>query len=106
MGDLPVAVGKTVVEPLKAVGQPGVFEAEQAQGRCIQIVDVVIALGGGTVMDVAMVAVLCARRGKRAREFLGIRKAGARESRRDPRLDQGSAGPRPARREAGKGWIW
>ena len=40
--------------------------------------DVVIALGGGSVMDAAKVAALCARHGKTAREFLGIRKAGAR----------------------------
>ncbi|MFA6546183.1 MAG: iron-containing alcohol dehydrogenase, partial [Limisphaerales bacterium] len=36
------------------------------------------ALGGGSVMDAAKVAALCARHGKTAREFLGIRKAGAR----------------------------
>jgi len=40
--------------------------------------DVIIALGGGSVMDAAKVAALCARHGKTAREFLGIRKAGAR----------------------------
>jgi alcohol dehydrogenase len=40
--------------------------------------DVVIALGGGSVMDAAKVAALCARHGKAAREFLGIRKAGGR----------------------------
>jgi alcohol dehydrogenase len=40
--------------------------------------DVVIALGGGSVMDATKVAALCARHGKTAREFLGIRKAGAR----------------------------
>ena len=40
--------------------------------------DVVIALGGGSVMDAAKVAALCARHGKAAREFLGIGKAGGR----------------------------
>lgn len=40
--------------------------------------DVVIALGGGSVMDAAKVAAICTRHGKTAREFLGIRKAGAR----------------------------
>ncbi len=40
--------------------------------------DVVIALGGGSVMDAAKVAALCARHGKTAREFLGLRKAGGR----------------------------
>jgi alcohol dehydrogenase class IV len=40
--------------------------------------DVIVALGGGSVMDAAKVAALCARHGKTAREFLGIRKAGAR----------------------------
>ena len=40
--------------------------------------DLVIALGGGSVMDAAKVAALCARHGRAAREFLGIRKAGAR----------------------------
>ena len=95
-------VGKTVLEQLKPVGQPGVFEPEQAQGRCIQIADAVIALGGRIVMDVGMVAALCARRGKTAREFLGIRKVGARESGRDPRLAQGRAEIRPARRESEK----
>jgi len=40
--------------------------------------DVVIALGGGSVMDATKVAALCTRHGKPAREFLGIRKAGAR----------------------------
>ena len=96
-------VGKTVVEQLKPVGQPGVFEPEQAQGRCIQIADAVIALGGRIVMDVGMVAALCARRGKTAREFLGIRKVGARESRRDPRLGQGRPEPRRAGRKSGRG---
>lgn len=40
--------------------------------------DVVIALGGGSVMDAAKVAALCAKHGKAAREFLGIGKAGGR----------------------------
>ena len=40
--------------------------------------DVVIALGGGSVMDAAKVAALCARHGKMARDFLGIGKAGGR----------------------------
>jgi len=40
--------------------------------------DVVIALGGGSVMDAAKVAALCAKHGKPAREFLGIGKAGGR----------------------------
>jgi alcohol dehydrogenase class IV len=40
--------------------------------------DVVIALGGGSVMDAAKVAALCVRHGRMAREFLGIRRAGAR----------------------------
>ena len=40
--------------------------------------DVVIALGGGSVMDATKVAALCARHGKTAREFLGIRKSGVR----------------------------
>jgi alcohol dehydrogenase class IV len=40
--------------------------------------DVVIALGGGSVMDAAKVASLCARHGKSAREFVGMGKAGGR----------------------------
>lgn len=40
--------------------------------------DVVIALGGGSVMDATKVAALCAREGKPAREFVGIRKAAGR----------------------------
>lgn len=40
--------------------------------------DAVIALGGGSVMDAAKVAALCARHRKAAREFVGIGKAGAR----------------------------
>jgi len=40
--------------------------------------DAVIALGGGSVMDAAKVASLCARHGKAAREFVGIGKAGGR----------------------------
>ncbi|MEP6669166.1 MAG: iron-containing alcohol dehydrogenase [Chthoniobacter sp.] len=40
--------------------------------------DVVIALGGGSVMDAAKVASLCAWHGKTAREFVGIGKAGGR----------------------------
>ena len=40
--------------------------------------DAVVALGGGSVMDAAKVAALCARHGKNAREFVGIGKAGAR----------------------------
>jgi len=40
--------------------------------------DVVIALGGGSVMDAAKVAALCVRHGKPAREFIGIGKAGGR----------------------------
>lgn len=40
--------------------------------------DAVIALGGGSVMDAAKVAALCARHGKSAREFVGIGKAGGR----------------------------
>jgi len=40
--------------------------------------DVVIALGGGSVMDATKVASLCARHGKAAREFVGIGKAGGR----------------------------
>jgi alcohol dehydrogenase class IV len=38
----------------------------------------VIALGGGSVMDAAKVASLCARHNKAAREFVGIGKAGGR----------------------------
>jgi alcohol dehydrogenase len=40
--------------------------------------DAVLALGGGSVMDAAKVASLCARHGKAAREFVGIGKAGGR----------------------------
>lgn len=40
--------------------------------------DVVIALGGGSVMDTAKVASLAAQHGKPAREFVGIGKAGGR----------------------------
>lgn len=40
--------------------------------------DVVIALGGGSVMDAVKVASLCARHGKPARDFLGIGKARSR----------------------------
>ena len=40
--------------------------------------DVVIALGGGSVMDAAKVAALCARHGKPACEFLGMGKTGGR----------------------------
>jgi alcohol dehydrogenase class IV len=40
--------------------------------------DAVIALGGGSVMDAAKVASLCARHGKPARDFVGIGKAGGR----------------------------
>jgi alcohol dehydrogenase class IV len=40
--------------------------------------DAVIALGGGSVMDAAKVASLCARHGKSAREFVGMGKAGGR----------------------------
>ena len=40
--------------------------------------DAVIALGGGSVMDAAKVASLCARHGKAAREFVGIGQAGGR----------------------------
>jgi alcohol dehydrogenase class IV len=40
--------------------------------------DAVIALGGGSVMDAAKVASLCAKHGKPAREFVGIGKAGSR----------------------------
>jgi alcohol dehydrogenase len=40
--------------------------------------DAVIALGGGSVMDAAKVASLCARHGKAARDFIGIGKAGGR----------------------------
>ena len=57
----PVDVVDTLAERIKASGA-----------------DVVIALGGGSVLDAAKVAALCARHGKMAREFLGIRKAGAR----------------------------
>ena len=57
----PIDVVDTLAERIKASGA-----------------DVVIALGGGSVMDAAKVAALCARHGKTAREFLGIRKAGAR----------------------------
>lgn len=57
----PIDVVDTIGERIKASGA-----------------DVVIALGGGSVMDAAKVAALCARHGKTAREFLGIRKAGAR----------------------------
>jgi alcohol dehydrogenase class IV len=39
---------------------------------------VVIALGGGSVMDAAKVASLCAKHGKAARDFVGIGKAGSR----------------------------
>src|SRR5258708_23566441 len=42
--------------------------------------DAVIALGGGSVMDAAKVASLCARHGKSARQFVGIGKAGGRRS--------------------------
>jgi alcohol dehydrogenase class IV len=37
--------------------------------------EAVIALGGGSVMDAAKVALLCVRHGKEAREFVGIGKA-------------------------------
>ena len=57
----PIDVVDTLAERIKASGA-----------------DVVIALGGGSVMDAAKVAALCARHGKTARDFLGIRKAGAR----------------------------
>jgi alcohol dehydrogenase class IV len=40
--------------------------------------DVVIALGGGSVMDAAKVAALCAKHGKPARDFVGMYKAGGR----------------------------
>src|SRR5205823_6045735 len=40
--------------------------------------DAVIALGGGSVMDAAKVASICAKHGKPAREFVGIGKAGGR----------------------------
>jgi len=40
--------------------------------------DAVIALGGGSVMDAAKVAALCALHGENAREFVGIGKAGGR----------------------------
>ena len=40
--------------------------------------DAVIAVGGGSVMDAAKVAALCARHGKAARGFIGIGKAGGR----------------------------
>lgn len=40
--------------------------------------DVVVALGGGSVMDATKVASLCARYGKTAREYLGINKADGR----------------------------
>ena len=57
----PIDVVDTMAERIKASGA-----------------DVVIALGGGSVMDAAKVAALSARHGKAAREFLGIRKAGGR----------------------------
>ena len=40
--------------------------------------DAVIALGGGSVMDAAKVASLSVRHGKKARDFVGIGKAGGR----------------------------
>lgn len=40
--------------------------------------DAVIALGGGSVMDAAKLASLCARLGRPARDFLGVGKAGGR----------------------------
>ena len=40
--------------------------------------DVVVALGGGSVIDATKVAALVARHGRQAREFLGIGKAGGR----------------------------
>ena len=40
--------------------------------------DALIALGGGSVMDAAKVASLCAKHGKPARDFVGIGKAGSR----------------------------
>lgn len=40
--------------------------------------DLVVALGGGSVIDATKVASLCARHGKKARDFVGIGKAGGR----------------------------
>jgi alcohol dehydrogenase class IV len=55
---------------------------ESVDGVAAQIVasqaDVVIALGGGSVMDATKVAALVARHQKPAREFVGIGKAGGR----------------------------
>jgi alcohol dehydrogenase len=57
----PIDIVDTIAERIKSCGA-----------------NVVIALGGGSVMDAAKVAALCARGEKKAREFLGIRKAGGR----------------------------
>jgi alcohol dehydrogenase class IV len=57
----PIEVVDTIAERIKASGA-----------------DVVIALGGGSVMDAAKVASLCARHNKPARDFVGIGKAGGR----------------------------
>jgi len=40
--------------------------------------DLIIALGGGSVIDATKVASLCARHGKKARDFVGIGNAGGR----------------------------
>lgn len=76
--------------PLKAAGLlAGVFTEipteppiEAVDCAAAQIVasgaDVVIALGGGSVMDATKVASLCVRHGKPARDFIGTGKAGSR----------------------------
>lgn len=79
-----------VAQPLRAAGLLAGTFAEVPPEPPIDIVDaiaarlqaagadLVIALGGGSVMDATKVAALCAREGKPARAFVGIRQAAGR----------------------------
>ena len=79
-----------VAQPLRAAGLLAESFSEVPPEPPIDVVDaiaarlkasgadLVIALGGGSVMDASKVAALCAREGKPAREFVGIRKAAGR----------------------------
>ena len=79
-----------VAQPLREAGllvdtfidvppEPPIDVVDSMAGRIVASgAAVVVALGGGSVMDSAKVASLCAKHGKPAREFVGMGKAGGR----------------------------
>ncbi|HSI11466.1 MAG TPA: iron-containing alcohol dehydrogenase [Chthoniobacter sp.] len=81
---------ENVAQPLRAAGLLAGTFAEVPPEPPIDVVDtiasrlkatsadMVIGLGGGSVMDATKVAALCAREGRPARDFVGIRKAAGR----------------------------